>query len=621
MRILFIVFFSFVHSVIGFTQTFVITHKDSLDYPAKKAEYFEDKTGGLTFEQVQTKRFTKNTKTDLNFGFSSSTFWVRLTILNNTEDNHWVLLSKVVFHDYLDFWMEQEDGKWSHIQTGWQLPYDSRESYSHTGFAFPLNLSKNKLTTIYLKVSSRSPLTIPLELMNQKQLDIRYQYESLIYGIFFGILLVMMFYNLFLWFSLKDINYLYYILYIFCTFTLFATTGGFLFKFLHPNSPEYNLHFMRLSMGLFVVPSSLFTIYFLDLKKYSSLFYYLLVTDIIITIPIIILTELDIYTAGVNNLIAFHSPILLLSGIVVWLKGNSIARYYVFAWSCMLIGGVAITLRNAGFLPVNIWTSYGAEIGVALEVTLVSLALGDRYRLLREEKEVATQKALDAEREAKEELEKTTALEQRLLRTQMNPHFIFNSLIAIQNYIYQNKASEAGQFLAKFSQLMRSILESSRQEYISLEEEIKLLENYLTLQQLRFEDKFTYEINIDSNLSLEEVAIPPMLAQPFLENSIEHGFNNLEQKGKIEISFTIQDDKLRLEIEDNGIGLNQSFVVKHEQPPQKTSLATQITQERMFFFNKKDDKKLSLNIQDRTDIELDNTQGTVVSLIIPLKFI
>ena len=83
--------------------------------------------------------------------------------------------------------------------------------------------------------------------------------------------------------------------------------------------------------------------------------------------------------------------------------------------------------------------------------------------------------------------QQTTALEQRLLRSQMNPHFIFNSLIAIQNYIYQNKAPEAGRFLAKFSQLMRAILEGSRQDLIPLEEEVKLLENYLILQQLRFE--------------------------------------------------------------------------------------------------------------------------------------
>ena len=215
--------------------------------------------------------------------------------------------------------------------------------------------------------------------------------------------------------------------------------------------------------------------------------------------------------------------------------------------------------------------------------------------------------------------QQTTALEQRLLRSQMNPHFIFNSLIAIQNYIYQNKTPEAGRFLAKFSQLMRAILEGSRQDLISLEEEVKLLENYLTLQQLRFENRFTYEIVIDEKLNQEEVVIPPMLAQPFLESSIEHSFKNLEQEGKLFIRFISQDENLLLEMEDNGMGLNQSLAIKKEQRTKQVSRATQITQERLELFNKKESKKLSLNIRDRSEIEA-NTQGILVSLAIPLKF-
>ena len=217
--------------------------------------------------------------------------------------------------------------------------------------------------------------------------------------------------------------------------------------------------------------------------------------------------------------------------------------------------------------------------------------------------------------------QQTTALEQRLLRSQMNPHFIFNSLIAIQNYIYQNKAPEAGRFLAKFSQLMRAILEGSRHDLIPLEEEVKLLENYLILQQLRFENRFTYEIEVDDKLSPEEVIIPPMLAQPFLENSIEHGFKNLEQEGKILIRFSsTQNEKMLLEVEDNGMGLNQSLAIKQEEQPQKVSRATQITQERLALLNRKESKKLSFNIQDRSEVEA-NTQGTLVSLSIPLKFV
>lgn len=216
--------------------------------------------------------------------------------------------------------------------------------------------------------------------------------------------------------------------------------------------------------------------------------------------------------------------------------------------------------------------------------------------------------------------QKTTELEQRLLRSQMNPHFIFNSLIAIQNYIYQNKAQEAGRFLAKFAQLMRAILEGSRYEYIPLEEEVKLLENYLNLQRLRFEDKFTYEIEVDKELSLDEVVVPPMLAQPFLENAIEHGFKNLVQEGKLMVRFLSTNDKnILLEIEDNGIGLNQTLTIKEGQKTKKISRATQITRERLTLLNKKQSKNLSLVVKDLSETQT-NTQGTLVSLAIPLKY-
>ncbi|MCH8318855.1 MAG: tetratricopeptide repeat protein, partial [Bacteroidetes bacterium] len=121
---------------------------------------------------------------------------------------------------------------------------------------------------------------------------------------------------------------------------------------------------------------------------------------------------------------------------------------------------------------------------------------------------------------------KNIELEQKLLRSQMNPHFIFNSLTSIQSFIYKHNSAEAGKYLSSFARLMRLILENSRQEYVSLEKEITTLDHYLTLQKLRFVNKFTYAIDVDPNIDIETMAIPPMLAQPFIENALEHGIRN-----------------------------------------------------------------------------------------------
>jgi tetratricopeptide (TPR) repeat protein len=121
---------------------------------------------------------------------------------------------------------------------------------------------------------------------------------------------------------------------------------------------------------------------------------------------------------------------------------------------------------------------------------------------------------------------KNALLEQKLLRSQMNPHFIFNSLIAIQSFIYENNALTAGNYLSKFADLMRLILENSRQEYVKFEKEKKTLELYLELQALRFDQKFNYSIEVDPSIEMKGLKIPPMLAQPFLENAIEHGIGD-----------------------------------------------------------------------------------------------
>ncbi|MEK6616651.1 MAG: tetratricopeptide repeat protein [Bacteroidota bacterium] len=121
--------------------------------------------------------------------------------------------------------------------------------------------------------------------------------------------------------------------------------------------------------------------------------------------------------------------------------------------------------------------------------------------------------------------QRTTELQQKLLRAQMNPHFLFNSLFSIQSFMLENNSEDAAVYLAKFAELMRQILDNSREEYIPIQKEIKTLENYLDLQKLRYEDKFDYKIILDEQIDAEFTAIPPMLAQPFIENVIEHAFS------------------------------------------------------------------------------------------------
>ena len=212
---------------------------------------------------------------------------------------------------------------------------------------------------------------------------------------------------------------------------------------------------------------------------------------------------------------------------------------------------------------------------------------------------------------------KVAEFKQKLLRSQMNPHFIFNSLTSVQNFILQHDDIKASVYLSRFSDLVRNILNSSQVELITLEEELNTVENYLELQKIRFPEKFEYSIKVDKNLDVESTNIPPMLIQPFIENAIEHGFKRIKYQGQIEISLMKNSGCLNIQISDNGIGRKKSQKTKTQQEKEHQSMATLITTERIKTINKKIKNKIHFKIIDLKDgagIE----KGTKVDFEIPL---
>ena len=211
--------------------------------------------------------------------------------------------------------------------------------------------------------------------------------------------------------------------------------------------------------------------------------------------------------------------------------------------------------------------------------------------------------------------QKTILLEQKLLRSQMNPHFIFNALSNISNLIDKSDNATASKYLTKFSRLVRHILESTRTDFIELEKEITNLENYLALQKLRFSDKFNFRIEIEDEIDTESMEIPPMLIQPFVENAIEHGIKSKETKGHIDIRFKMNGELLVCEVDDDGIGRDKSGKLKHDG---HKSMANAIVMERLERLSKKMKQKNSLEIIDlKTDTNV--SLGTRVVIGLPFR--
>jgi hypothetical protein len=214
--------------------------------------------------------------------------------------------------------------------------------------------------------------------------------------------------------------------------------------------------------------------------------------------------------------------------------------------------------------------------------------------------------------------QKALILEQKLLRSQMNPHFIFNSLTNIQNFILTEKPEKASIYLSKFAMLVRNILDNSVEEYVVLEKEISTIENYLELQKLRFVGKFDYRILIADDIDIETMKIPPMLAQPFIENAIEHGVKHRDTPGHIDIRFNLKDHLLVFEVEDDGIGRQKAREIGIIRDPEHKSMATSLTLERLANLNRKMKEKIRLEIIDLKNT-LDEATGTKVTFGIPVS--
>lgn len=206
-----------------------------------------------------------------------------------------------------------------------------------------------------------------------------------------------------------------------------------------------------------------------------------------------------------------------------------------------------------------------------------------RYRYkLKLQKEEQKRKAVEAELAA--------------LRSQMNPHFIFNSLNAIQDFIFQHKTEEANEYLTKFARLMRAILNQSRKQFVTIEEEADLLRMYLELETLRFNQSFSWTLEVDKNIIASEMMIPSMILQPVVENSIKHGFRNLQRKGILSVSFRVSEGMIYCEVQDNGCGR------KPASESNGNSHALGITKERLEIFNQSMLQACTMEVIDLIDM-------------------
>jgi ligand-binding sensor domain-containing protein len=290
--------------------------------------------------------------------------------------------------------------------------------------------------------------------------------------------------------------------------------------------------------------------------------------------------------------------------------------HYVFRVKASNSFGIWTEKSIAVLIAPPWWNAWWFRIGAVLSVLallyfLIRWKLNQQFRsrLERAEKE----KQLVALSQ------KTTDLEMQALRSQMNPHFIFNSLNSINRFILQNNKLQASTYLTRFSRLVRLILQNSQAPMIPLENELEALQLYLELESLRFEQHFDFSINLDEDLDVSAIKIPAMIIQPYVENAIWHGLMHKTEKGHLKIHIKEEADVLYCRIIDDGVGREKAAELKKRSGATHKSLGMHITAERMALLEQKKKARTSVQINDLV-LPDGLPGGTEVILKIPLVY-
>jgi sensor histidine kinase YesM len=391
---------------------------------------------------------------------------------------------------------------------------------------------------------------------------------------------------------------------------------------------------------------------FLKIKQNNSIIYLYIKVTIVLMFSAFVFAFVTVFNHDLG-LTDYADMLIIPTNFLILIIAVKVLHTAIPQTKLILIGtfGVLLAATLAGISEIfelknnlNFWLIpiICYAFGAVWELSWFSLALSERTRLIQLEnqtlqknytKQLETELAervniIQTQNKLLEEqriISLTSEFEQKIaeteisaLRSQMNPHFIFNCLNSIKLYSLENDSQAASDYLTKFSRLIRMVLENSRSEKVTLENELETLELYIQMEAMRFKDKVKYQINIDQNIDQQFIEIPPLLIQPFVENAIWHGLMHKTEGGLVKIDVSQpKDQMLLIEISDNGIGREKALAYKSKSVMKNKSLGMKVTSERIELINQIYKTNTNVEIIDLKD-KNGEALGTKVILNIPI---
>ena len=369
----------------------VLTLDDNNFIVGKYLHILEDNSSKLSvFQALRSKNYVPNSSKVPNLGFTEGVFWVKLLLENQTPDSHYILQINQALLDEVTLYEFSADSiLLRETSLGEKFNLNQRK-YKDNYLLFDVNIPKGKQHIFLLKIISGEQILLPLQISTLDTALERNRNRDLLFGIYFGIIFVMMAYNFFIYFSVKDRSYLYYVFYIFAVGFTQAVLEGYTLKFLWPGNFWLASRSVYFSTSWVCISSIIFLRFFLHTKelapKLDKFFQYIFLAFVVCVIAnaIVVNSITHNFTQVIVGLVSFS---LLITSLVIYRKGFRPAKFFLLAWIVLIIGIFVFVMKDAGILEANILTTYTLQIGSVIEVILLSFALADRINIFKKEKE------------------------------------------------------------------------------------------------------------------------------------------------------------------------------------------------------------------------------------------
>lgn len=488
--------------------------------PCADCRIYLDAAGTLDLPKAlgRLEQFQKNQNPVPNFGFSNQVYFVYFEVFNQAPAQNAILHINYAPLDRISL-LIVESGEV--MEAGDRVAFSTRPVLHRTP-AFPVALPSGEKRSILLRFESQGTMEFPILLMQEAAFRDRIHEEQIVLGLYYGMIIVLIVYNLILFFLVRDPGYFYYLLYVAGYGLIQMILNGLAFEYLWPGAPQWNNISLPFSIGWAFLFGILFARHFLNSKRYAPTMDKILAGLMVLLslqMPASFLVSYNTAIRASAFLVLLFALSVFLTAVKCVLAGNRAARFFLMAWFSLLLGVSVYSLKGLGVLPSNILTENMLQVGSALEMCLLSLGLGDRLHTMGQEREAARRSELEALQREQQLRLVSARLEIELLKRNLQPHFLLNSLNAASVWLGENPES-ARRLLEALAEEMRIILDVSSRQWIALETEVALCRAHLDVMGLRQEKSFTLHCQPPQPGEW----IPPLVLHTILENGISHGF-------------------------------------------------------------------------------------------------